>query len=91
MLRWNLVKRSVKTESDYTLLMDGPGVLLKADAGIITAIIVIQIVNKRSLHTIPEDDPDKAKPARDGGRALFRHNTDPPLRVSQVNDLVTQL
>jgi hypothetical protein len=71
--------------------MDGPGVLLKADAGIITAIIVIQIVDERSLHTIPEGDPDKAKPTRHGGRTLFGHNADPPLRVPQVNDLITQL
>jgi hypothetical protein len=71
--------------------MDGSGVFLKTDARIITAIIIIQIVDKRSLHTVPEDDPDKTEPARHGGRTLLGHNTDPPLRITKVDHLVTQL
>jgi hypothetical protein len=70
--------------------MDGPGVLLKADACIITAIIVIQIVDKRSLHTVPENDPDKTEPPRHGGRTLFGHHTDSPLGIPEMNHLVTQ-
>ena len=71
--------------------MDGPGIFLKTDAGIITAIIVIQIVDKGSLHAIPEYDPDKTEPARHGGGTLFGHNSDPPLRITKVDYLIPQL
>jgi hypothetical protein len=69
--------------------MDGPGVFLKTNARIITAIVVIQIVDKRSLHTIPKDDPDKTETTRHGGRTLLGHNPDPPLWIAKVNHLVT--
>jgi len=79
-----------KQEAITSLPMDGPGVLLKADACIITAIIVIQIVDKRSLHAVPENDPDKTEPPRHGGRTLFGHDTDSPLGIPEMNHLVTQ-
>jgi hypothetical protein len=68
--------------------VNGFGVFLEPDPAIITAIIIIQIVDERPLDTVTEGNTGDAHSPRHRGGSLLNHHSDTPLGIPEVNHLI---
>jgi hypothetical protein len=70
--------------------VNGLGVFLEPDPAIITAVIIVQIVDERPLDAVTKGHAGDAHPPRHRGRSLFNDHPDAPLGIPEVNYLITQ-
>jgi hypothetical protein len=65
------------------------GMLAAAQAGVVTAGGILEVVIENAGVSVTESDFDVGRPSEDSGISLLHHYSGSPFRITMVNDPVT--